>query len=118
MTISSFSERSSRGGATEATEFKWLDLPECRNLCWTGQKELVEELVDSDITATVRDLTAPKKKDSIVYDQVDMEQMSLFDTVQDDDIIQEIRELDVSNLTPMDALNFLYRMQNKIKNRW
>lgn len=81
-------------------------------------KELVEELVDSDITATVRDLTAPKKKDSIVYDQVDMEQMSLFDTVQDDDIIQEIRELDVSNLTPMDALNFLYRMQNKIKNRW
>ena len=40
------------------------------------------------------------------------------DTVQDDDIIAEIRELDVSNLTPVDALNVLYRLQNKIKNRW
>ena len=81
-------------------------------------KELADELVASDITAAVRDLTEPKKKNTLVYDQVDMEQMSLFDTVQDDDIIAEIRELDVSNLTPVDALNFLYRMQNKIKNRW
>ena len=44
--------------------------------------------------------------------------MSLFDTVQDDDIIQEIRDLDLSNLTPMEALNTLYRLQNKITNRW
>ena len=44
--------------------------------------------------------------------------MSLFDTVQDDSIIEEIRELDVTNLTPIDALNTLYRLQSKIKNRW
>ena len=44
--------------------------------------------------------------------------MSLFDTVQYDSIIEEIRELDISNLTPMDALNTLYRLQNKINNRW
>ena len=35
-------------------------------------KELVEELSDADITAAVKDLTAPKKKQKIVYDQVDM----------------------------------------------
>lgn len=81
-------------------------------------KELVDELVDSDITAAVRDLTEPKKKNTVTYDQLDMEQMTLMDTVQDDDIIAEIRELDVSNLTPVDALNVLYRLQNKIKNRW
>ncbi len=81
-------------------------------------KELADELVASDITSAVRDLTAPKKKNTLTYDQVDMEQMSLFDTVQDNDIIAEIRDLDVTNLTPMDALNFLYRLQNKIKNRW
>ena len=81
-------------------------------------KELADELVASDITAAVRDLTEPKKKNKFTYDQVDMERMSLFDTVQDDDIIAEIRDLDVTNLTPMDALNFLYRLQNKIKNRW
>ncbi|WP_373214982.1 DNA mismatch repair protein MutS [Ruminococcus sp. 5_1_39BFAA] len=81
-------------------------------------KELVEELSDADITAAVKDLTAPKKKQKVVYDQVDMAQMSLFDTVQDNDIIEELKNLDIGNLTPMEALNILYNLQNKIKNRW
>ena len=81
-------------------------------------KELVEELSDADITAAVKDLTAPKKKQKIVYDQVDMAQMSLFDTVQDNDIVEEIKNLDMTNLTPMEAMNILYNLQNKIKNRW
>lgn len=82
-------------------------------------KELVDELSDADITAAVADLTAPKqKKKKVHYDQVDLTQMSLFDTVQDDDIIRELSELDISNLTPIEALNTIYRLQNKIKNRW
>ena len=81
-------------------------------------KELVEELSDADITAAVKDLTAPKKKQKIVYDQVDMAQMSLFDTVQDNDIVEEIKNLDMSHLTPMEAMNILYNLQNKIQNRW
>ena len=80
-------------------------------------KELVEELSDADITAAVKDLTAPKKKRK-VYDQMDMAQMSLFDTVKDDDIIEEIKGLDMGNMTPMEAMNTLYNLQNKIKNRW
>ena len=44
--------------------------------------------------------------------------MSLFDTVKDDDVIQEIENLDLANLTPIDALNTLYQLQNKLKNRW
>ncbi len=81
-------------------------------------KELVEELSDADITAAVKDLAAPKKKQKIVYDQVDMAQMSLFDTVQDNDIVEEIKNLDMSHLTPMEAMNILYNLQNKIQNRW
>ena len=46
-------------------------------------RDRVEELSDADITAAVKDLTAPKKKQKITYDQLDMAQMSLFDTVQD-----------------------------------
>ena len=46
------------------------------------------------------------------------EQMSLFDTVKDDDVLEELKCLDVSNLTPIDALNTLYQLQNKLKNRW
>jgi len=49
---------------------------------------------------------------------VDLEQISLFDTVTDEDVVKELTEIDVSNLTPVDALNTLYRLQNKLKNRW
>ena len=45
-------------------------------------------------------------------------QMSLFDTVQDDDIIREIRELDLNNLTPRESMDILYNLQSRIKNRW
>ena len=39
-------------------------------------------------------------------------------TVKDDDILQELKDIDVGNLTPIDALNTIYRLQNKLKNRW
>ncbi|WP_208888332.1 hypothetical protein [Roseburia intestinalis] len=51
-------------------------------------------------------------------DEVDLTQMSLFDTVKDDDILEELKTIDVGNLTPIEALNKLYELQNKIKNRW
>ena len=44
--------------------------------------------------------------------------MSLFDTVKDDDIIEELKQIDVAQLTPIEALNTLYNLQNKLKNRW
>ncbi len=45
--------------------------------------------------------------------------MSLFDTVKDDDVIKEFKELDVANLTPIDALNTLYRTSEQTKeHRW
>ena len=39
-------------------------------------------------------------------------------TVTDEDVLNELKELDVSTLTPLDALNTIYRLQNKLKNRW
>ena len=57
-----------------------------------------------------------KKKEKL--DEVDLAQMSLFDTVKDDDILEELKNVDLSNMTPIDALNKLYELQNKIKNRW
>ena len=47
-----------------------------------------------------------------------MDQMSLFDTVSDSDVLKELQELEVSTMTPLDALNTLYRLQNTLKNRW
>ena len=47
-----------------------------------------------------------------------MTQISLFDTVKDEDVIKELIEIEISTLTPLDALNTLYQLQNKLKNRW
>ena len=33
-------------------------------------------------------------------------------------IRKELKTIDVGNLTPIDALNTIYRLQNKLKNRW
>ena len=41
--------------------------------------------------------------------------MSLFDTVTDEDVLKELMEIEVTTLTPLDALNTLYRLQNKFK---
>ena len=79
------------------------------------------ELSEADITTRVRDISvqsADTKKKMKKYDEVDLAQMSLFDTVKDDDVLKELEELDVAHLTPMDALNTIYRLQNKLKNRW
>ena len=35
-----------------------------------------------------------------------------------DSILEELKNLDLGNLTPIDALNKLYELQHKIKNRW
>ena len=47
-----------------------------------------------------------------------MSQLTLFDTVREDDIIKEIKELELGRMTPIDALNTLYRFQTKLNNRW
>ena len=107
-----------KGGADKSYGIQVAKLAGVPDSVIQRAKELVEELSDADITAAVKDLTATKKKQKITYDQVDMAQMSLFDTVQDNDIIEEIKNLEIGNLTPMEALNILYNLQNKIKNRW
>ena len=73
-------------------------------------KELLESLVAADISA--RNKVLP------VEIEMEAEQISLMDTVKDDDIIGELRELELSSMTPIEALNVLYRLQNKIRNRW
>lgn len=109
-----------QGGADKSYGIQVARLAGVPESVLSRAQELVEQLSDADITAAVKDLTMQKKPKAkpVHYDEVDMAQMSLFDTVQDDDIIKELSELDISNMTPMDALNTLYRFQGKVKNRW
>lgn len=87
-------------------------------------KELVVELSDADISQKAKDIAQYTKKLEKMNqqyrkeDELEVKQMTLFDTLNDDSIITDIKELDIGNMTPIDALNMLYKLQNKIKNRW
>ena len=110
-----------KGGADKSYGIQVAKLAGVPDSVIERAKELVDELSNADITATVREIQAvgsknkPKAKK---YDQVDLEQISLFDTVSDEDILKELDEIDVSTLTPIDALNTIYRLQNRLRNRW
>ena len=86
----------------------------------TRAQQLVGELSKADITSAIETISAhtAKKHKPVHYDEVDLTQMTLFDTVKDEDVLKELSEIDVSTLTPIEALNELYRLQNKLNNRW
>ena len=86
-------------------------------------KELVEELSNADITAKAKEIAeananASQRKPVPRPDDVELSQLTLFDTVREDDIIKEIGEMELGSMTPIDALNTLYRLQTRLKNRW
>ena len=113
-----------KGGADKSYGIQVAKLAGVPDSVIERAKEILQELVDNDISIKAKEIAEEikaKSKQKVrpkKYDEVDLEQMSLFDTVKNDDIIDELREIDISNLTPMDALNTIYRLQNKIKNRW
>ena len=112
-----------KGGADKSYGIQVAKLAGVPDLVINRAKEIVEELSEEDITnrvseIAVKDKISKKKPKAKKYDEVDIAQMSLFDTVKDDDVLEELKNLDVGNMTPIDALNTIYRLQNKLKNRW
>lgn len=86
-------------------------------------KELVQELSDADIASRAREVAqmsttkVTARKRIKRPDDVDQNQLTLFETAQNDDIIEEIKEIELARMTPIDALNLLYQLQARIKNR-
>ncbi|MFR3161976.1 MAG: DNA mismatch repair protein MutS [Hungatella sp.] len=112
-----------KGGADKSYGVQVAKLAGVPDSVIVRAKELLVELSDADITARAKEIAeagagAPKHASIPRPDEVDLQQMSLFDTVKDDDIVRELGELELGNMTPIDALNTLYRLQTKLKNRW
>lgn len=112
-----------KGGADKSYGIQVAKLAGVPDTVIDRAKEIVEELSNEDITTRVSEIAARehetrKRAKTKKYDEVDIAQMSLFDTVKDDDVLEELKNIDVGNLTPIDALNIVYRLQNKLKNRW
>ena len=112
-----------RGGADKSYGIQVAKLAGVPDSVIARAKEIAQELSEADITARAKEIAQisaniTQHKAVPKPDDVDMQQLTFFDTEKDDDIIRELGELEINNMSPMDALNTLYRLQNKLKNRW
>ena len=109
-----------RGGADKSYGIQVARLAGVPEPVLQRADELVKQLSDADITAAVKNLTDKKvrKEKKKLYDTVDMQQMSLFDANDNEKIINELKELDISSMTPLQALNMLNHLQSEVRNRW
>lgn len=110
-----------KGGADKSYGIQVAKLAGIPESVIARAKEIVNDLSDADISAKAKEIAGnsmQSKKQNYIKDTVEVTQMSLFDTVNDNEIIEDIKQLDLGMMTPIDALNTLYKMQNKLKNRW
>ena len=110
-----------KGGADKSYGIQVAKLAGVPDMVIDRAKEIVAQLDENDITEKVQSIAVDTKTDNKkmpTYDEVDLQQFSLFDTVTDEDVLKELMEVDVMNMTPVDAMNTLYRLQSKLKNRW
>ena len=84
-------------------------------------REIVEELSNNDITDKVRNMevvTTPSKKSKKSMDKeskpVAFDQLSLFGSSNQDEIMNELKKLDITKMTPMDAMNLLYKLHQMV----
>ncbi len=123
-----FLRRIIRGGADKSYGIQVARLAGVPDPVIHRANEILSELIGSDITIDARQIAQSgngrKKKNSgrteFVRrpDEVDIGQMSLSVTASDQSILNEIDQMDLGKMTPIDALNTLYRFQSERKNRW
>ena len=102
-------------------------------------REIVQQLSDHDIASKAKDIEVEyeipdydygieqqskrrvRKKTVSEIESEKLGQLSLFDTsntnIKMDDIILELHDINLSDTTPIEALNILYKMQEKLKER-
>ena len=78
-------------------------------------KEIAARLLANDITETVRQISV--KGGGEQEAEQEPVQLSLFDMVHEDEIVTQLRELELNTFTPLEALNKLYELQDMVKNR-
>ncbi len=110
-----------RGGADRSYGIQVAKLAGVPDMVTDRAKEIAAELADNDISEKIESIAVDQKDQKVKkehFDDVDLGQMSLFDTSTDQDIIEELKNIDLESMRPIDALNRLYKLQNMLKNRW
>jgi len=116
-----------KGGADKSYGIQVARLAGVPKPVLTRSEEIVSEFIDTDITDRAREIAsyaAISMKSSVSskgriekQDDVDQNQFSFMETMQDQDVLKQIENLDLSNMTPLDAMNTLYKLQSELKNR-
>ena len=80
---------------------------------WLSETDVTEKAHNLQVRTSVKEKQQTKEKE----DKAEDKQISLFDLYPDDHpVLKELAALDVSNMTPIQALNTLYELQKKLKN--
>ncbi len=110
------------GGADKSYGIQVARLAGIPEIVLNRAREIVEQLSDNDITEKIHNINVNIKKDTVKkkpeMNDMDFGQISLFETVKDEDVLNELKSLDLTNITPLDALNQLSRFQSMLNNRW
>lgn len=130
-----------KGGADKSYGIQVAKLAGVPETVLNRAKELVEKLSNNDIANKAKEIDVEYEPEDYNYDiekqtthkkrgrkktssEIESEQMgqiSMFDmgssNVKTEDIIIELHDLDLSTTTPIDAMNILYKMQMKLKQR-
>lgn len=72
--------------------------------------------IEPDIISNNSTNQNSKRRNSKAVKESEEEQLSLFTYTRCDDIVMELRDIDLSRITPIDAMNKLYEIQKKLDN--
>ena len=132
-----------KGGADKSYGIQVAKLAGVPTSVLKRASEIVMELTGNDLALKAKNLSAPdtlETQDYSIPEQFSIDeyvvaslpsesigkgkktklfsdQLSLFTTSENEDIITELRDLNIAVLTPIDAINKLYQLQKKIKDR-
>jgi DNA mismatch repair protein MutS len=116
-----------KGGADKSYGIQVAKLAGVPDSVLKRAREIADELSIHDATNVVIEknldahLSGSQKK-SDKKEKEDMLQLSIFDAFQNqpasEDILIELRDMNLGMMTPIDALNKLYHLQTKLKERW
>lgn len=109
-----------KGGADRSYGIQVARLAGVPEPVLTRAREICNELIDSDITTKVKDIdiktdmTETHKKTANNSDTY--EQMTLFSSPVEMSIANELKTMDLNNMTPMKAMLYLQELQDRLKN--